>query len=334
MERSRVQAEGSAQLADPGCNSSTNSEVGLLSSTVLRTAKLTRRFGRRVAVDGLDLEVHRGDVFGFLGPNGAGKSTTMRMILGLIRPNAGEVELLGKPVGRDGPSTLTGVGAMIEEPAFYPYLSGERNLRMLASLSGGAKSEEIEWALGLVGLRGREREPVARYSHGMKQRLGLAAALVPRPKIVLLDEPTSGLDPHGIQEVRALLPRLAAEGITVMLSSHLLHEVELVCNRVAIINFGRLVAQGNVSELLATDSRVFAVETDNPEEAERQLSSQPWAEVLPRRAGRVRVKAAGRRGADVADFVIAAGLRLHALVPEEQSLEDLFLSLTGSGGGL
>ncbi|MBI3923054.1 MAG: ABC transporter ATP-binding protein [Armatimonadetes bacterium] len=304
-----------------------------MTSIVLRTSKLTRRFGRRVAVDGLDLEVHAGDVFGFLGPNGAGKSTTLRMIVGLIRPTSGVVELMGKSSRRTGSSSLAEVGAIIEEPAFYPYLSGERNVRMLASLSGGAKPEELDWALDLVGLKGREREPVARYSHGMKQRLGLAAALLPHPRLILLDEPTTGLDPQGIHEIRNLLPRLADEGITVVLSSHLLHEVELTCNRVAILNHGKLIAQGNVADLLASDSRVYALETDDAEQTERLFALHSWAEVLPRRNGRVRVKAALGQGADLSQAVMQAGLRLHALIPEEQSLEDFFFSLTGSRGG-
>src|SRR5438477_9569942 len=223
-----------------------------MTQAVLQTEQLTKKYRRRLVVDRLSLTVERGDIFGFLGQNGAGKSTTIRMILGLVRPTSGRVSILGYDMSRQPLRALKRIGAIIEAPAFYENFSGRQNLRMLAAMSGGAEPRRIEMVLELVGLGKRARDPVRVYSHGMRQRLGIAQALLPNPQLIILDEPTDGLDPQGLCEVRTLIKRLRDElGLTVMLSSHLLHEVEQICNRVAIIEEGRLLYQGAVAELIA-----------------------------------------------------------------------------------
>ncbi|HEX5617550.1 MAG TPA: ATP-binding cassette domain-containing protein, partial [Solirubrobacteraceae bacterium] len=210
---------------------------------VIETSALTKRYGETVAVDRLDLRVRRGEVYGFLGPNGAGKSTTLRMLLGLVRPTSGAVTVLG---GRPGtPAALSRVGAMIEGPAFYPFLSGRDNLRVLARYAGAPESR-IGAVLAEVDLEDRAGDRVAAYSMGMKQRLGIAAALLKDPELLLLDEPTNGLDPAGMAEMRDFIRSLGAGGRTVLLSSHLMGEVELVCDRVGVIRAGSLVAEGTV----------------------------------------------------------------------------------------
>src|SRR5438477_6681741 len=223
-----------------------------MTQAVLQTEQLTKKYRRRLVVDRLSLTVERGDIFGFLGQNGAGKSTTIRMILGLVRPTSGRVSILGYDMSRQPLRALKRIGAIIEAPAFYENFSGRQNLRMLAAMSGGAERQRIEMALEIVGLRERARDPVRVYSHGMRQRLGIAQALLPNPEFIILDEPTDGLDPQGIREVRLLIRRLRDElGLTVLLSSHLLYEVEQICNRVAIIDRGRMLYQGTIEKLIS-----------------------------------------------------------------------------------
>lgn len=213
---------------------------------------LSKRYGQTVALDGLSLTVRRGEVFGLLGPNGAGKTTTIRALLGLIKPNAGEVRIMGRPVAKGPPQVMRHVGAVVEGPAAYGYLSGRDNLRLSAMLAGDGAERNVERLLSLVGLTDRQDVKVGAYSLGMKQRLSIAQALVGDPSLLILDEPTNGLDPRGIREVRRLIMRLAKEDrITILLSSHLLHEVQQTCDRVAIIHRGKLVLCGPVSELLA-----------------------------------------------------------------------------------
>ncbi len=222
-------------------------------SAAVALRQLSKRYGRKWAVRGLDLVVEPGQIYGLLGPNGAGKSTTIRMLMGLIRPTSGEVLIWGRKIGVNGVADDGAIGALVEGPAFYGYFSGYRNLAMLGGLSQPVSAEELEWALRQVRLWGRHRDKVASYSHGMRQRLALAQALVPRPRLLVLDEPAQGLDPQGLAEVRQLLKALAAQGTTVLLSSHLLHEVEQVCSHVAVIAKGELIASGTVAELLAGD---------------------------------------------------------------------------------
>ncbi len=229
---------------------------------VLRTERLSKRFGSLTAVNDLNLEVRQGDVFGLLGPNGSGKTTTLRMILGLIWPTEGQISLFGNPMVDDAlrRAALQRIGAIVEQPAFYPYLNGRENLEGVATFAGLPNNEatnaRINEVLMQVGLAPRARDAYKRYSLGMKQRLGIAAALLTQPELIILDEPTNGLDPAGMVEVRALIGQLARRGITVLLSSHLLHEVQQVCTRVAILNRGLLVTQGEVARLLAAQGGI------------------------------------------------------------------------------
>src|SRR5213593_3919274 len=224
---------------------------------------LVKRYGEITAVDDVDLTINRGDVFGYLGPNGAGKTTSLRMMLGLIRPTEGAVQLFGRDPLRDGAKALDGVAGFVEGPRFYPYLSGRRTLRLLADYDDGDSRSRIEEVLELVELRDRAKDRVGGYSHGMRQRLEIAAALLRSPRLLLLDEPTTGLDPAGMRDMRDLVRRLAGEGITVLLSSHLLGEVEELCNRVAIIRKGRIVYEGSLTDLLATATTGYRLRTTN-----------------------------------------------------------------------
>ena len=230
-------------------------------------------------MDRLDLEVERAELFGFLGPNGAGKTTTIRMALGLIAPTNGSVEILGLDVRRHRSEVLPRVGALVESPALYGYLSGRDNLRVIGSQLGRVSEKRIDEVLEIVGLKGRDRDRVRTYSMGMKQRLGLGIALLNNPELLILDEPANGLDPAGIVEMRDLLRNLAAEGKTVFISSHVLSEVQQICTRVAIINHGRLVRLAPVAELLQ-DGGEFEVKVDQPDELVAALKRPEVASVL------------------------------------------------------
>ena len=302
------------------------------SATVLETRGLTKRYGRRAVVDDLSLAVGRGDICGFLGQNGAGKSTTLRMVAGLVRPSAGEVFLLGHDVARRRARALRRVGVIIESPAFYDNFSGRAHLRMLASLSGGATARRIDEVLGIVGLAARGRDAVRAYSYGMRQRLGIAQALLPDPELIILDEPTNGLDPQGIREVRDLIRRLRDDlGLTVMLSSHLLSEVEQLCDRVAIIDGGRLLYQGPTGELVAPAGAI-RLTVDLPEEAARLLAAEAGLAARREGADSLRVEAGADLAARVNELLVSRGVKVSALVPVRETLEDVYLRLTGDAG--
>jgi ABC-type multidrug transport system ATPase subunit len=301
----------------------------------IRTEGLTKRFGAVEAVRDLDLEVREGDLFGFLGPNGSGKTTTVRMLLGLVFPTAGRVELLGQAMPRAGRSALAQVGSLVEGPAFYPNVSGRANLSLLdAAGPGGARASRrrrIAAALERVGLDTVGRRPVKAYSTGMRQRLGLAAALLRSPRLLVLDEPTNGLDPQGMREIRDLLAELVAGGTTVFLSSHLLAEVELICTRAAIVNRGRLVAHDRVEALLAPTGRV-RVSTPDPVRAAELAAALPGVELGERRGDALVVHLDGTQPEALNRRLVEAGVPVRELVVERPSLEDVFLALTGSGG--
>jgi ABC-2 type transport system ATP-binding protein len=301
-------------------------------TVVLRTAGLTKRFGSIVAVDGLDLEVRAGEVLGFLGPNGSGKSTTAGMILGLIKPTAGRVELFGRPLGERGEDLSRRVGAVIESPAFYPYLSGRDNLQALALAAGGVPAGRIDALLTLVGLTERAHSPFKTYSLGMKQRLGIASTLLMDPALVILDEPTNGLDPAGQREVRDLIPELAREGRAVLLASHLLHEVEQICDHVAIIRRGRLVESGAVKDLLRRES-VLVIQIAEPERAATLVRELPYVGNVTHGSGAITLQAPVERGAEINRHLAEHGLWAQSLVPRGTSLEDIFLELTEGDGG-
>ncbi len=292
---------------------------------MIRTTALVKRFGRLTAVDGIELEVREGDRYGFLGPNGSGKTTTVRMLLGLVLPTSGQVELLGTRRVRD---VLPQVGAMVEGPAPVDLLSGRANLRMLdAAGRGGSRrtrGKRVDAVLEQVGLGGIDRRPVKAYSLGMRQRLGLAAALLRQPRLLVLDEPTNGLDPQGIREVRDLLLELNRAGTTVFLSSHLLTEVEALCDRVGVLDRGRLVAQDDLAALRAPTGRI-EVRTYDIAAASALLGYR--AEDVG--ADRLLVRTEDPAGLNAE--LVRAGVPVEGLAPERRTLEDTVLELTSTG---
>ncbi|TML84880.1 MAG: ABC transporter ATP-binding protein [Actinobacteria bacterium] len=289
---------------------------------------LVKRYGEIVAVDRVDLTVERGDVFGYLGPNGAGKTTSLRMLLGLIRPTEGSAQLFGRDPVVDGAKALDGVAGFVEGPRFYPYLSAHKNLRLLADYDGGDARAQIDEVLELVELRERQHDHVGAYSHGMRQRLGIAASLLRSPQLLLLDEPTTGLDPSGMRDMRDLVRRLSAEGITVLLSSHLLTEVEELCNRVAIIRRGRIVYEGRLEELLATAGGGYRIRTAELERARMLCSAQAGVDDVRVVEGELCFQADEDAVAALSIALGQARIGVTALVPQTASLEDLFLGLT------
>ena len=300
---------------------------------VLRTNNLTKQYGKRIAVKNLNLEVRRGEIMGFLGPNGAGKTTTIRMALGLIAPTAGSVEILGQEVATHGSRILPRVGALVETPALYLYMSGRNNLRAVASVLGGVPASRIDAVLDLVGLRARQRDRVRTYSLGMKQRLGVAIALLQNPDLLILDEPANGLDPAGIVEMRDLMQRLTAEGKTVFISSHLLTEVQQICTRVSIINLGELVKVSTIEDLISGNGE-FVVTLERAQEALAQVKAQPWGKDARLDArGALVTTAPGNRGRDLNLFLVDAGLAPETIAQSTQDLEQVFLELTNSGTG-
>jgi ABC-2 type transport system ATP-binding protein len=289
---------------------------------------LVKRYGDLVAVAGVDLTVEPGDVYGYLGPNGAGKTTSLRMMLGLIRPTAGQVRLFG----RDPQVTvhaLEGVAGFVEAPRFYPYLSGMENLRMMAAFDGGDAARRIAPALDIVDLADRAKDKVGGYSHGMRQRLGIAGALLRNPRLLLLDEPTTGLDPGGMRDMRELVRRLAGEGITVVLSSHLLSEVEELCNRVAIVRSGTMVYEGHLSELRRTAGSGYRLRTTDDAVAERVCRAQPGVtDVRVTDSIELRFSAPETVVGDLSVALVESGAAILALTPEHATLEELFFRLT------
>ena len=295
---------------------------------ILKTINLSKRFGHRWAVKDLNLAVEKGQIFGFLGPNGAGKSTTIRMLLNLIRPSSGSFELFSKNVKSYGQKIYARIGALVEKPDFYLYLSAEKNLRFLGALNGGVSRKRIYEVLEIVGLAERAKDLVRSYSHGMKQRLGIAQALLCDPELVILDEPTSGLDPQGIKEIRELIIRLAHEqGMTIFLSSHLLHEIEQVCTHMAIIDKGIMVVQGNVHNLLReTDFFVTEVHVSEPQRAFDLLRQEKWVHKVALEDGLLKVQLPGESRPRLTEILIKNDFAVAAIVPRT-SLEDYYLSL-------
>jgi ABC-2 type transport system ATP-binding protein len=295
----------------------------------LATTDLVKRYGDIVAVNNVDLTVERGDVFGYLGPNGAGKTTLLRILLGLIRPTSGSAKLFGRDPLVDGARALDGVAGFVEGPRFYSYLSGRKNLELLADYDGDGARSRIDGVLEIVELRDRAKDRVGGYSHGMRQRLGIAASLLRQPRLLLLDEPTTGLDPAGMRDMRDLVRRLAGEGITILLSSHLLNEVEDLCNRVAIIRTGSIVYEGPLQELLATAATSYRLRATDPERARMVLLAQQGIDGVSLGEGQLRFTADEEAVARAAIALGQARIGITALIPETASLEELFLGLTG-----
>jgi ABC-2 type transport system ATP-binding protein len=294
---------------------------------------LVKRYGDVVAVDDVDLTVEPGDVFGYLGPNGAGKTTSLRMMLGLIRPTAGTVRVFGHDP-QASVEALEGVAGFVEAPRFYPYLDGRTNLRLLAALDGDGAHARVDEALEVVELAGRAGDKVGGYSHGMRQRLGLAAALLRRPRLLLLDEPATGLDPGGMRDMRALIRRLADDGITVLLSSHLLAEVEELCNRVAIVRRGRVVYEGRLEELRRSAGTSYRLRTTDDERALRVCAAQPGIrDAQARPEGGVAFAPDSEPAlAALSQALTEAGALILELAPRLATLEELFFDLTEGDG--
>jgi ABC-2 type transport system ATP-binding protein len=315
--------------------------AGAAPGLAIETRGLVKRFGSQAAVDGIDLCVPRGSVFGFLGPNGSGKTTTIRMLLGLATPTGGSITVLGRPVPADVLRVLPDVGALVEGPAFYPFLSGAANLRRLDSAnrraSTSTREQRVQHALEQVGLSHAGRKKVRAYSLGMKQRLGIAAALLMPRQLLVLDEPTNGLDPQGTREVRALIRSLAADGTTVFVSSHLLAEVEQICTHAGVMSLGRLVAQGTLEELRRTGAPHVRVRTPDADAACAVLARLGLAPSAPARSAGAAFEVVaelvdGRlEPEDVVAALVRADVRVRGFTVETTSLEDRFVALTGEG---
>ena len=301
----------------------------------IRTSGLTKRFGDQAAVAGIDLDVPRGAVYGFLGPNGSGKTTTIRMLLGLVRATAGEIEVLGAAVPERADIVLPRVGSLVEGPGFHPHLTGAANLRRLDAVDRAADrataSQRVAGALARVGLSSASDKRYRKYSLGMKQRLAIAAALLSPREILVLDEPTNGLDPQGTREIRSLIGELATGGVTVFVSSHLLAEVEQVCSHVGIMSAGRLVAQGTVRELQAGRRTTVHVVTDDPASAARVLADLGLGEVTTSRTEATGIPDPQHDPPSVVAALVAAGVPVSGFSVSTPTLEELFVELTGEG---
>lgn len=305
---------------------------------IIRTNNLTKKFGNLVAVNALQLEVMRGDVFGFLGPNGSGKTTTIRMLLGLLRPTTGTIHIFGMDNADHLQAILPRIGAIIEAPVYYGYLSGIDNLRIIAMnsnlTSGPATNRRIEEILEMVDLTAQAKDAVKKYSLGMKQRLAIGMALLTDPELILLDEPTNGLDPMGVHEMRLLIQRLAESGKTIILSSHILYEVQQVCNRVAILQKGRMVRQGEVRELLRQGERLL-VRMNTVEEAHAALTAlqtyranASWlTQASNERGTELSIDAPVTRSSEIVAMLARQQLFVAEIRPQENSLEEVFMDL-------
>ncbi|HKC18825.1 MAG TPA: ABC transporter ATP-binding protein [Candidatus Dormibacteraeota bacterium] len=298
-------------------------------TTIVETHGLTKRYGSGVlAVDSVDMSVRRGEVFGFLGPNGAGKTTTLRMLVGLIRPTSGTATVAGHAPG--DPRSLARIGSLIESPGFYPYLSGRENMRVVADLAG-ANQKRVEEVLDVVELASRAHRKFGTYSTGMKQRLGVAAALLKDPDLLILDEPTNGLDPQGMAEMRKLIKDIGQGDRTVLLSSHLLGEVEQICDRVGVISNGKLVRQSTVQELIGEEG--VLVRAEPQDRAAELLTAMFGAAAISRQDGAIHLKVEPAQSTEINRQLVAAGIGVSELRPFERSLEEVFFQLTGEKQG-
>ena len=302
----------------------------MTSAPPIEARDLVKRYGRITAVDHVDLSVSAGDVYGYLGPNGAGKTTSLRMLLGLIRPDGGSAKLFGRDPLVEGARALDGVAGFVEAPRFYPYLTGRRNLEMVASLDGDGATRRIDEALDTVDLADRARDKVGGYSHGMRQRLGIAGALLRDPRLLLLDEPTTGLDPGGMRDMRALIRRLAGQGITVLLSSHLMSEVEELCDRVAILGSGRVLYEGSLPELIATTAGRYEMRTTDDVYAAELASRRPDVTGIEATEEGLTFSAGEDSVAALSITLGRAGVGIRSLHAQTATLEELFFRMTES----
>jgi ABC-type multidrug transport system ATPase subunit len=309
-------------------------EVAKRSEEVVLSIKgLSKQYGQRMAVNNFNLDVHKGDIFGFLGPNGAGKTTTIRMVLGLITPTAGSIQLLGQDLLQNRKRVLPRVGALIETPALYLYMSGRDNLRAVGEVLGGVSNARIDAILALVGLTSRQKDRVRTYSLGMKQRLGIAISLLQDPDLVILDEPANGLDPAGIVEMRDLMHQLSAEGKTVLISSHQLAEIQQICTRVAIISHGSLIKETTIESITKGEGE-FVVQLEKVQDALHLVQQQPWGNQASINAdGALVTLAPEGKGRNLNLFLVQAGFVPDTLAYETKDLEKIFLELTHNESG-
>lgn len=304
-----------------------------MNNLAIQITNLSKRYPTLVAVESLNLEVKQGEIFGFLGPNGAGKSTTLRMLLSLIKPSSGNIQVLGKSLLQNREAALSNIGCIIEKPDFYLYMTAAQNLKMLAQLNDVKNSEQrIKEVIDLVGLQGRQNDKVQTYSHGMKQRLGLAQALLHNPQLVILDEPTTGLDPQGIIELRYLLLRLKNEfGKTVVLSSHILSEVELIADSMVIMNKGKAVAQGSVKQLLSTENLIVKIETDEAQQVRSILNQTPFANVIEKTEPQsISLKLSRSQIPELNALLVEQNIQVFG-ISYQRPLEEYFLKITQAG---
>ncbi len=297
---------------------------------ILEAIGITKHFGSLQAVKDLSLQINRGDVYGFIGPNGAGKTTSIRMMLGLISPTSGSARIFGHDIRHNFLRAIKHVGALVEGPAFYPYLSGEKNLKLYGGLSGGISKERIAEVLQMVGLARRGKHKVKGYSQGMRQRLGIAQALLHRPDILILDEPTNGLDPQGMREVRNLIRRISREdGTTIMLSSHLLGEMEMICNRIGVMYRGNIIMEGYVDELLGKSADMVSIQTNNEEKAVQLLSSKFEIDAQIPKQGWIEFPRSEVAMALINRTLVQEGFEVSSISARHKNLEEYFVELTG-----
>ncbi len=300
-------------------------------SVALRSIGLTKKYGAKTALDHFSLEVKQGSIFGFLGPNGAGKTTFIRLALSLITPTEGYVEIFGSRVSNTDTQALSRIGAIIEQPALYNYMSGINNLRAFAMTLGNNDTTNIQQILQIVGLQSRQNDRVRTYSLGMKQRLAIAIALLNNPDILMLDEPANGLDPAGVVEIRVLMQNLAAAGKTIFISSHILSEIQNLCNDIAIINRGKLIKQSSVQELTKMQVNIYIVATDKSAEALHFIKAEPWGtDAYIDTHNRIITRAPSDKGSDLSAFLAKHEIYPESVQLQEQSLEQVFLQLTQS----
>ncbi len=295
---------------------------------IVKTENLTKRFGEVTAVKDLNIEIRKGEVFGFLGPNGSGKTTTISVLLGLIRPSKGRIELFGNGSRKDLPTLLKRVGVVLENPPFYPNYSGRDNLKLLAGLTTKVSPERINEVLEFVGLKDRAKSKMKTYSLGMRQRLAIALALVNNPEFLILDEPTNGMDPAGIVEIRDLIRSLNKKGKTIFLASHLLHEVEQVCTKVAIIKKGEVLAQGSIDSLMKKGQEIRLKTTDNRKAADAIQNKIDKLESIEMAGDELIVKVPMDKMAEVFSLLAEKGISILAIASRKESLEDVFIELT------
>lgn len=302
-----------------------------MTETVLQIDGLHKYFGQIRAVDGISLTVNKGDVYGFLGPNGSGKTTTIRTMLGLITPRQGEIKICGYNTRTDLKAALAQVGVVVENPTLYQYFSGRKNMHMFADLKG-AERREADELLEQVGLSARAEQKVAKYSLGMKQRLGLAQALLGNPQLVVLDEPTNGLDPRGTMEIRELIKTLSQQRqVTFFISSHLLHEVEQICNRVGILRRGKMVSEGYVAELLSSDEMTYRLDVSDLARSRELLQGEDFIRTLEEKEGKLLVTVDKGKSGDITKQLVNKGITVNSIAEVPRTLESFFIDITGDG---